>query len=351
MPRVHSGGTYAAMTDDMLREALKARLEHPSVSAAARAIGLTRQGLQHRLKLAEDAGLTKPTRQANPSRWRPGEEIVAARKAEFERVKASGPTANGNIIHRPDDGPFMLVPLGDPHLDSPGTDLNLWERWIAALDRAKHRTGILMGDVLDNWVKPLAHLYSTSEIPAPEGWILLQHYLETMGSDLDISVGGNHDAWSGHSDVLAMLMEQYGVLHRGNSIRATYRTRSGREITVNARHSWPGRSQWNEVHGLKKAARMGVRDTILLGGHTHVSGEAVEKDPMTGKLSFCFQIASFKTQDDYADALGFLDRHVSPAVALVIDPRRADSDPELVKHFHAPEPAADYLAFLRRKAA
>jgi hypothetical protein len=321
-------------------------VEESSVSGAARKLGITRQTVQGHL---DKAGVARVG--SNPSRWRPGAEIVAARKAEFERVKASGPKADGNIIHLPDDGPFMLVPLGDPHLDSPGTDLCLWERWTSILDRRKHRTGILMGDVLDNWVRPLAHLYSTSETPAPEGWILLQHYLEAMGSDLDISVGGNHDAWSGHSDVLAMLMEQYGVVHRANSIRVHYRTRSGREITVNARHTWPGRSQWSEVHALKKAARMGIRDTILLGGHTHVSGEGLEKDPMTGKFSFVYQLAAFKTEDDYADTLGFLDRHTSPAIALVIDPARADNDPELVKHFFDPQEGAEYLAFKRRKRA
>lgn len=344
-------GQPSKLDDGLLKEAARLRLQEGSVSGGAKAAGVSRKAFQNRLRQAEEAGYIRPLTESNPSRWRPGEEIVAARKAEFERVKASGPNARGNVIHRPDDGPFMLVPLGDLHLDSPGTDLEMFERWVAPLDRSKHRTGILMGDVLDNWVRPLAHLYSTSEVPAPEGWILLQHYLERIGQDLDLSVGGNHDAWSGHSDVLAMLMDQYGVLHRGNSIRVAYRCRNGREITVHARHTWPGRSMWNEVHGLKRAARMGVRDTILLGGHTHVSGEALEKDPMTGKLTFCFQVASFKTEDDFADTIGFLDRHISPAVALVIDPRRGDADPELVKAFHEPEPASDYLAFLRRKKA
>lgn len=339
------------MSAAMMQDATSAFLETGSVRGGAQKLGISRQAMQNRIDAAAAIGMTKPRAESNPSRWRPGAEIVAARKAEFARVKASGPMAQGNVIHRPDDGPFMLVPLGDLHLDSPGTDLGLFEKWIAPLDRRKHRTGIVLGDVLDNWVRPLAHLYSTSEIPAPEGWILLQHYLDMIGEDLDISVGGNHDAWSGHSDVLSMLMEKHGVLHRGNSIRVIYRTKSGREITVNCRHTWPGRSMWNEVHALKKAARMGIRDTILLGGHTHVSGEALEKDPMTGKLTFCYQVAAFKTEDDYADTLGFLDRHVSPAVALVIDPRRADDDPELVKAFHDPAPAMDWLSFLRRKAA
>lgn len=145
-------------------------------------------------------------------------------------------------------------------------------------------------------------------------------------------------------------MEKHGVLHRNNSLRVRYRSPKGREITVHGRHSWAGRSQWSEVHALKKAARLGVRDTILLGGHTHVSGEGLEKDPVTGKYTFVYQVASFKLIDDYADTLGLLDRHTSPAVALVIDPRRPDNDPELVKHFYDPEPAAAYLAFLRGKA-
>lgn len=345
------GQSTTGLKKHEMQAAVDAMLSEGSISGASRKLDLSRNAIQHRLDAAAALGLTKPRTEANPSRWRPGAEIVAARKAEFERVKNSGPRANGNVIHLPDDGPFMLVPLGDPHLDSPGTDLNLWERWTNVLDRSKHRTGIMMGDVLDNWVKPLAHLYSTSETPAPEGWILLQHYLEQMGEDLDISVGGNHDAWSGHSDVLGMLMEQYGVLHRPNSIRVIYRTPSGREITVHARHTWPGRSQWSEVHALKKAARLGIRDTILLGGHTHVSGEGLEKDPMTGKITFVYQLAAFKTEDDYADTLGFLDRHTSPALALVVDPRLPDHDPDLVKHFFDPHRGAEHLSYLRRKKA
>lgn len=338
------------MTPAMMQEAADAVLQAGSVRAGAKALGLNRATTQHRLDAAAVAGLTRPRAEANPSRWRPGAEIVAARKAEFERVAGAAANRVGNVIHRPDDGPFMLIMLGDEHLDSPGTDLNLWERWIGYLNRARHITGWSLGDVLDSWVKALAHLYGQSETPAAEGWILLEHYMEQIGEDLDCSVAGNHDKWAGANDVLGMIMEKYGVLHRADSLRVAYRCPSGREITVNARHTWPGRSQWNEVHGIKKAARMGVRDTVLVGGHTHVSGESVERDPMNGRLTFCYQVASFKTVDDYADALGLMDRHISPAVALVIDPRRLDTDPELVKHFYDPAAAAEYLAFLRRKA-
>ena len=341
-------GQAKKMTPGMAQEAIDAVLKHGSVRAASEAMGLSRRTIAVRLDYGAAHGMTKPRAQANPSRWRPGEEIVAARKAEFERVKASV-RYDGNLIHRPDDGPFMLLVFGDEHLDNPGTDLALWEHWISFLNRSKHITGWSMGDVLDSWLKVLSHLYGQAETGAPEGWILLQHYMDQIGEDLDCSIGGNHDAWAGNNDVLAMIMDQHGVMHRNTSLRVRYRCPNGREITVHGRHSWSGRSQWSEVHALKKAARLGVRDTILLGGHTHVSGESVEKDPVTGKYTFVYQVASFKIYDDYADTLGLMDRHTSPAVALVIDPRRADNDPELVKHFFDPKSGADYLAFLRRK--
>lgn len=333
----------------MMKAAADAVLEHGSIAAGAKSLGLGRGAMQNRIDEAAKAGLIAPRVEANPSRWRPGAEIVAARKAEFARVAASN-ARDGNIIHRPDDGPFMVVVLGDPHLDASGCDLNLWEQWIGQLDRAKHRTAISLGDNLDNWPRVLAHLYGASETAAPEGWILLEHYLSQIGEDMDASIGGNHDTFSGYSDVLGMLMAKYGVMHRSHALRFTYRCPGGREITVNARHSWPGRSMYSAVHGIKRAAKFGIRDNILVGGHTHISGEAIEKDPSTGRLQFCYQVASFKIADDYAEQLGFLDGHISPAVALIIDPRHPDTSPELVKHFFDPAIAADYLKFLRRKA-
>ena len=341
-------GHYQTSDADLMK-AVKARVSHGSIRAAAAALGMTRAGFQSQLDRAAQKGLIAPRAESNPSRWRPGEEIVAARKAEYQRVKASAPNRDGNTIFLPDDGPFMVIFLGDEHLDNPGTDLALFERWISFLNRSKHITGWSMGDMLDNWLKPLAHLYATAETPAPEGWILLEHYMEKMGEHLDCSIGGNHDAWSGHSDVLAMLMNQYDVMHRTHSLKVTYRTRSGRDITINGRHSWPGRSMWNPAHGVMRAARMGVRDNILVGGHTHITGSGTEVCPMTRKISHCFQIGSFKRVDDYVDQLGLHDGNSSPALALIIDPSRDDSDPEMVKHYYDPEVAADYLSFLRRK--
>lgn len=340
-----------AYTDDELREAAALVLKEGSVSAAARASGTCRTTMQHKLRQADKRGLLpKPRAERNPSRWRPGAEIVAARKAEFERYRASVATG-GNIIHLPDDSPFMVVVLGDPHLDNPGTDLALWEEWIGVLDRSKRRTAILMGDNLDNWPRVLGHLHAEAETTAPEGWILLEHYMEQIGEDLDASVSGNHDDWSGSNDVLGMMMRQTGALHEHMELRFAYRTPGGREITIKARHKWPGNSMWNPVHAISRAAQMGDRETILLGGHWHTSGDARVVDPRTGFVTHCHQVGAFKRIDAYVKKLGLRELNMAPGVCLVIDPRRADTDPELVKHFHDPKAGADFLAFLRRKKA
>lgn len=340
-------GNPRKLTDAMMQEAVTAQLETGSLRAGAKSIGLSRAAFQSRIDAAVGAGLTRPRAEAATSRWRPGDEIVAARKAEFERYRKPGDARNATTIHLADDKPFCIVALGDPHLDSPGCDLNLWERWINILDHTKHVHGFGGGDWLDNWVKPLQFLYATAETTAPEGWILLEHYLEQIGPHLIASVSGNHDDWSGHSDVLGMLMRKHGVTHRAKALRVILKTPAGHEVSINSRHRWQGRSMWNEVHALKKAARMGMRDNILLGFDKHISGDTIEKDPMTGLLTFCYQVAAFKVVDDYADDNGFLDRHVSPAVALVINPGRSNSDPERVKHFYEPEAAVKYLNMLR----
>lgn len=338
---------------EVLAETVKVFVESGgNISETARQLKLKRSTVSERLEAAEKAGLMQPRNATpNPSRWRPADEIIAARKGEFERVKAAGDGRKPCLFTLPDDKPFLIVFIGDPHLDSPGTDLRLFERWTNVLDHRKGVYGFGLGDWLDNWVKPLAFLYGTSETPAPEGWILLEHYLDKIAPHLLGSVAGNHDDWSGTTDLLGHLMKQRGVLHRSKSLRVRLRTPSGRELTIGSRHRFAGNSMWNEVHAIKKAARMGWRDTILVGGDKHVSGESKEKCPDTGRLTWCLQVAAFKVCDDYGDDLGLMDRHVSPAVACVIDPRRSDTDPQLVTPFFEPEEAVKYLADLRRRVA
>jgi hypothetical protein len=325
-------------------------LEHGSNAAAAKALNLDRTTFIFRLREAEKRGLIKPVpAKSNPSRFRPVEMIEAQRRNELARIRANMNPV-GNVIFRPDNLPFMLIVLGDEHLDNPGTDLDLWKYWISFLDRGKHITGVSMGDMLDNWKRVLSFLYGLSESTEADGYTLVEHYIEQIGEDMDAWVWGNHDSWNGAHYLFEIMIRKYGALQRLHSLRWVYRCPNGREISVKARHKWKGNSMYNEVHGLKRSAMMGEREHVLLGGHKHVSGDAKDKDPKTGFITHCYQVASFKVVDEYADQEDLSDKHMAPGVCLVVDPRLSDNDPDLITHFFDPAKGATYLAQLRREA-
>lgn len=319
-----------------------------NTSAAAREIGVTRSVMQHVLRAAEERGMldlaVRP--HANPPKGRETGDLIAARKAEFERRRRHGDWRKPVLVDLRRPGPFMLVALGDPHLDNPGSDLDLWERWTGVLDRHAGIYGVCIGDYLDNWVRVLGHLYGESSTTAPEGWTLLEHYLETMGRDLIGSCSGNHDDWSGASDLLGRLMRERGVVHRHFGLRLALRSPGAEPVTVAMRHVFRGRSMYNPAHGVARGAREGWRDDVLLGGHIHVSGDQKVVDPGTGHISHCFQLGAFKRFDSYVDAQGFVGHHLAPGVALVIDPARPSTDPQRVAHFYDPEAAVGYLGSL-----
>lgn len=321
-----------------------------NVTKTAKELNVSPRMVRHLLAVAENLGkLVKEDKTNEPihSRWRSFAEVRDARKNEFNRVQAAGDGRTPHVVKLKDSKPFCLVPIGDPHLDSPGTDLSLFEWWTSALDHEEGMYGIALGDWLDNWPRPLAHLYSNSETPAPEGYVLLEGYLKEIGEDLIASVSGNHDDWAGQHDVLGFLMRQQNVLHRNLSLRISIETPQGHKVTVGIRHRFSGNSQWNAAHAIMKVAQLGWRDTVLIGGDKHISGQGVVRSPDDGKLTWCFQVAAFKVNDNYGDQLGLMDKHISPGVALVIDPTRSDNDPQRVTAFYNPHSAKEYLRFLR----
>jgi hypothetical protein len=341
-----------AHTDEELRRTLTVFEKCGfNVSKAARELRMPRQTFQNRLREAENRGISGSRAAYPPNALRGGRpfgEVCQARKKEFREAKSAGTFRTLHKVGLPDDRPFCVVILGDPHLDSPGTDLELWEKWIAELDRDKAIYGICLGDYLDNWLRVLGHIYGGAQTTVDDSWQLLEGYIDQMGDGLLASVSGNHDDW-GEIQALRMLMERNGVIHRRRGLRLDLRTPGGHSVTIGLRHRFVGNSQWNAAHAVSKAAQFGWRDDILAGGDKHISGTAQVKDPDDGRITHCFQVAAFKVVDDYAEEKGFLDKHISPGVALVIDPAKPQTDPARVVAFADPAQAADYLKILRRQ--
>ena len=321
-----------------------------NISEIGRVLGISRQAAQNRVQRANRAGYIK-TYEATPndSAVSPFKEIREKRLKEFSRQKRAGNWRKVRPVKLAHNEPYCIIFIGDPHLDNPGTDIELFEKWTSRLDASRNIYGFGLGDWLDEWLRVLSFLYAKSETTAPEGHEMLRHYLGQIGPHMIGSVSGNHDDWSAALD---FIMREAGVInHRKHAVRIGIKSKNGRMVTVGARHRFPGHSQWNTVHGIMKAAKMGWRDHILVGGDKHISGDAKVKDPDTGFITHCYQVAAFKIYDDYSEEKGFLDHHISPAIACVVDPSKKDDDPSLIEPFYCPDAAILYLeALLARKS-
>ncbi|NHK29208.1 hypothetical protein FF098_014905 [Parvularcula flava] len=321
------------ITDETLQESIDVYIRNGwNTSAAAREIGIDRSSMQHRLRTAQERGLLNmPDREPNPSKHRPFAETKAAQIEQFKRRKMHGTWRNPNRVTLKNDLPFLIIFIGDPHLDNPGTDLELFDKWTEPLCAGAGIYGFALGDWLDNWVRFLKFLYAETTVTEEEGGVLLDGYLEKLAPNLIGSVSGNHDDWSAY---LGRKMDSLGVLHRSYGMLLELVTPGRADpIRIGARHRWTGKSIHNNAHGVMRGARA-FRDHIVVGGDYHISGSNIVKCPETGRLSHCHQIAAFKIYDDYADENGFTDSHISPAVACLIDPSKPDTDPSMVKSFH-----------------
>lgn len=236
-------------------------------------------------------------------------------------------------------GPFALVAFGDPHVDDNGFDLDSFTRSVRLVRSAKDAYAFNVGDLTNNWIGRLARLYAHQNTTDDEAVTLCRWLLEALPWLFVIL--GNHDKWS---PVAELLCAEVGVLHVSHG--AIFKVnRNGETWTLDARHDHPGRSMYNPAHGQVKRSYRGSQADILIGGHLHVSGYTIAKNEVTGQIGHCARVGAFKRYDDYADANGYGDGHISPVVCFVCVP---DASPEgRVVAFHDLEQGLFFLKALQ----
>lgn len=343
-----------AISDETLLETIEAyKANNYSVSGTAKAMGLSRQGIQWRLRAAHDRGMM-PTEiklhEANLKTIGPVGDIIARQKAAFELRKRRGHWRTPHKIELAYEGPFMIIAYGDPHLDDDGTDLELFEKWLKPLDAANRVYAVHLGDFLNNWLRVLGFLWGEQTTTPPEAWELFKHYLHMFGPHTLAAILGNHDEWQSGGYLFSELFDRYNCYVAPAALRLEITQPNLKEpLTIGCRHRWNGHSQWNPAHAIMKHAQMGMRDDLLLGGDYHISGDGIVTCPDTGRVTHCHQLASFKIFDRYADEKGLMDKHVAPAEAFVFKPWLPSNDPNRVTRFHDPEQARVVLEYEREK--
>jgi transposase-like protein len=315
-----------------------------NINATARHLGAHRATLQGWLKRAAGVGLI-PAMAEVPA---PNALFMDARTrmlAEYQKKKAKGDWRKPVLVNLPPE-PFRLKLFGDPHLDSPACDAELFIENMQELDREAGVYGICVGDWFDNWGRSLAHLWKGAGDPS-NAWIVFEHLIEEHGHSLLAACSGNHDDWT-HApcDPIDLVMKRHGVIYRKGAVRLALAFDGVAPIMVAIRHKWRGSSIYSPAHGIHRAAIFGWRDHIMVGGHTHVDEPRLRAHP-DGFISHACQVSAFKDFDEFADVQGFMPHKLRAVWDLVIDPRRPDTDPDKVKVWWNSEDAASYLDAIR----
>lgn len=318
--------------------------DFPSIRQCAAANGLPESTLRSWInRLRKDDEFEHP--EALPAEGFDIEDLLQIRRERFKRKQAHEEAAKLRKIKVKVDGPFAIHHFGDPHVDDDGTDIITLERHIDIIQKTPAMFAGNIGDTTNNWVGRLARLYANQSTTASDAWMIAEWFVKSV--PWLYMIAGNHDAWSGSGDPLKWIIANPDA-YASSQVRLALECPNGREVRINARHDFAGTSQWNPAHGSMKAAQMGLHDHININGHKHSSGYGVIKDPLSGTVSHCIQVASYKVYDTYAKERGFRDQHISPCAVTVIDPD-AKHQSELVHVFWEPEAAAEYLTWLRKK--
>ena len=277
----------------------------------------------------------------------PIEDLISHRQKKYKYKKTSKENRQLINIDIKVSGPIGIAHFGDPHVDDDGTDLSQIIHYMDIINATEGMFAGNLGDIQNNWIGRLSHLYGQQSTSAREAWKLTEYFVNRL--NWLYLVAGNHDVWSGDGDPLEFIMRDHRGLYERWGARMNLRFPNGKEVRINARHMFKGNSIWNTAHGVSRAAQTGWRDHVLTCGHTHVSGYQVLKDPSNGLISHALQVASFKIMDNYADKLGLDDKNIFNCPVTIIDPSYDDWDNRLITTIFNPVEASEYLTFKRKK--
>lgn len=330
-----------------LKRTQRAYEQTRSIAKAAAALGVSEKTVRRRLaaRPAERALEDEVTLTPAADEDIPIDELVAFRRRVTER-KISAHRANQlQVVKVKLDGPIAITHIGDPHIDDDGCDIAQLEHDLTTVGRTEGMFAGHIGDLTNNWIGRLARLYAHQSTTGKQA-VKLAEWMLGLAPNLYV-VGGNHDMWQG-SDLLSFILAQRREKLSPHGVRLALQFPNGREVKVNARHDFPGHSQYNNTHGHRKETLFGHRDHLLIAGHKHVDGAAVTPS-VEGIAHWMFRVSGYKVVDSYAEEHNFHENRLAPSITTIIDPG-ARVEAELIKPYWDVEEAADVLTYKRRRA-
>jgi hypothetical protein len=337
-------------TLDQHREVLAAlEAANGNKAEAARLIGISRETFRDRVQAALRAcdfrsELPKPLSvQERPSFHPSVDEILDRRVKESRRRLGASDARELISVDIGLDGPFGILHFGDPHLDDPGCDIELVLQHMAVVRDTPGLYAACVGDFINNWRGKLNFLHASQSTTQAEALVLLEWFVRDL--PWVYLVAGNHDAWHGDGDPFKWL--QHSGAYEWHQCRIALKCPNGREIRINARHDWPGRSMYGAAHGAAKGAMFDGRDHIYIAGHIHDWEHRTQEGP-DGRVWHAIRVGSYKRVDDHALKLGFRQNKHGSAVLTVFNPD-AENETDLISVHWGIEQGAEFLKSLRTK--
>lgn len=313
--------------------------EHGSISAAARAAGLSRNAFRRKFRKTA----------AEPARDLPIEEIRKQCRRRFEQAAAVRAADMWRPIRINDNGPVGILWFGDPHLDDDSCNWPLLERHVELCRTTPGLYGANIGDTTNNWVGRLMRLYADQETSRHTARRLAKWFLSDSGVNWILWLLGNHDAWESGGDIL-QLMNGHSILMRDWEAQVKFVFPGGQEIKCHAAHDFPGSSQWNIGHGPGKAARMASDGDLFVCGHKH--DWTIQQFEIAGrfKTPTIIRVRGYKWHDMHAVVNGYQSAQSGAAILTILNPGATDPAGRVMA-FSDVEAGAAVLSALRASPA
>lgn len=308
---------------EMAQAALDAVRIHGSQTAAAKALGIPRTTLAHRIRAAE---VESPTSVQYPAFVTAGdddepiEEIIARKRKGFERKAKAHADRNWFEIKVNETRPYGVLMFGDPHLDDDGCNIPLLESHLSIAAKPGVYS-LNIGDTANNWVGRLERLYANQESSKNTGKRLIEWFMFNSGATWLCWILGNHDEWNDGVDFhMRLARHKIPVIDWRAQFKLVHP--NGTSVGVDASHGRKGSSIWNNLHATLRAAKLGELADIFCTGHTHSYG--LEHLEIAERRHDCWlvQLRGYKFMDHFAMVNGFAEHQLGSAVLAIIDPSK-----------------------------
>lgn len=351
---------FPSLTEEQMREAIRAMEEHGTAAQAARALGLSPSTFKSRLDRAraaqavtatpevkqleesglkaENARLRAELQGANDrlpveSRAIPTVDVAdrwrAAERLNAERIQRAADGHNFKLTL--DRGPVCVAFISDQHLAIDNTiDLVRMREdaeMIAATDGCY---AILGGDLCDNHIKHRPGILAARSQPDDQ-WQFCEYYLEILAQKIIVLIDGNHDKWTDQIagvDMLGWIAKRKRLHYAPDEARIDL-TIGKTLYKLAVRHQYRFNSSLNLLHTVKRwwAHGEGPFDIGCIGHH-HES--AIESFRFHGQQIWGCRPGSYQITSGYSRQYGFNSTVPrAPSFILYPDERRILGFPDI----------------------